>query len=75
MRLPPVIAACLFGRGAADRPDRVGDLTEWLEGQGGIWARVLAHALLDDAAFAVWQRDRDLNWLMDRIGATESIGG
>jgi acyl transferase domain-containing protein len=75
MRFPPVIAACLFGRGTADRPDRVGDVAGWFEGQGGIWARVLAHALLDDTAFAVWQRDRDLNWLMDRIGATESIGG
>jgi hypothetical protein len=70
--LPPAIAACLFGRGggrAEALVPRESDLAAWLAGHGGIWARVLAHAMLDDMAFATWRRERDPSWLLDRLTA------
>jgi malonyl CoA-acyl carrier protein transacylase len=69
LRLPQMIAACLFGDGTAVRVAalRESGLADWLDGHGGIWARVLAHALLDDAGFAAWRRDPDPGRLLDRL--------
>jgi acyl transferase domain-containing protein len=78
VRLPDPIAACLFGRhadlqqlrGSLSRDEIAPSLTD----HGGLWARLLAHALLDDAEFADWRRHRDTSLLLDVLTRAPQTG-
>jgi malonyl CoA-acyl carrier protein transacylase len=82
VHLPPEIANWVLGPGTAQistssavTGERRLDLGHWrpvLTGSGAIWARALAHQVLDAHDLAVWESIRSVDWLLRQILARET---
>ena len=81
LEFPATLANWIFGAcdGQFSSPSADGghylDFAEWSEalgGDGGIWARALAHRMLDEAALAEWLPESKVALLLETIVARES---
>ncbi|WP_028604231.1 polyketide synthase dehydratase domain-containing protein [Ottowia thiooxydans] len=78
--LPSILANWIFGDGrmafssSTASGERTINLDEWrdtLEANGGIWARALAHRVLNAHELPAWSSHRDVEDLLARIAAKE----